>query len=232
MRAGDDRQQQPCRATGAPRTNAAMIWDWFISPPPPRSRCSVPCARSSDRRDQRSLLKVMRALGDLPPELRRQAIDVARRQSIVVRHKPADDEEESVDRRDLVGAAQDVDYRPGTPALLGVPEADKLFARQLEAVGMVFDRLADKSDPPRCVVCRRGSRLTPRPRLPSSVGSSRFHATSCSPSPFAIPARRTIPKTFTSDFSPRSPARAPGTSPPGRLEAPFCPEADPLSSRR
>ena len=101
----------------------------------------------------------MRALGDLPPELRRQAIDVARRQSIVVRHKPADDEGESVDRRDLVGAAQDVDCRLGTPALLGVPEADKLFAQQLEAVGMVFDRLADKSDPLRCVVCRAGLAL-------------------------------------------------------------------------
>ena len=34
--------------------------------------------------------------------------------------------------------------------------ADKLFARQLEAVGTVFDRLADKSDPPRCVVCLAG----------------------------------------------------------------------------
>ena len=205
---------------GAPRTNAAMIWDWFISPPPPRLRCSVPCARSSDRRDQRSLPKVRRALGDLPPELRRQAIDVARRQSIVVPRKPPDDEEESVDRRDLVGPPKNVDYCPGTPALLGVPEADKLFARQLKAVGMVFDRFADKSDPPRCVVCLRGLRLTPRPRLPSSVGSSRFYATSSSPSPFAGPARPTIPKTFTSDSSRRSAARALGTSLPGRLDGP------------
>ena len=110
----------------------------------------------------------MRALGDLPPEPRRQAIDVARRQSIVVRHKPADDEGESVDRRDLVGAAQDVDCRLGTPALLGVPE-DKLFARQLKAVGMVFDRLADKSDPPRCVVCLAG--LAPDPiSVPAVIG--------------------------------------------------------------
>jgi DNA-binding transcriptional LysR family regulator len=38
-----------------------------------------------------------------------------------------------------------------------------------------------------------------------------------------IPARRTIPKTFTSDFSLRSPARERATSPPGRPEAPFWP---------
>ena len=53
----------------------------------------------------------------------------------------------------------------------------------------------------------------------AGVSSSRSYATSCSSSPFAIPARPTIPKTFTSDFSRRSAARAPGTSPPGRLEA-------------
>jgi hypothetical protein len=34
--------------------------------------------------------------------------------------------------------------------------ADRLFARQLEAAGMMFARLADKSDPLRCVVCRTG----------------------------------------------------------------------------
>ena len=31
--------------------------------------------------------------------------------------------------------------------------ADELFARQLQAVGAVYDKLADKSDPLRCVVC-------------------------------------------------------------------------------
>lgn len=31
--------------------------------------------------------------------------------------------------------------------------ADDLFLRQLQAVGAVYDRLADKSDPLRCVVC-------------------------------------------------------------------------------
>lgn len=31
--------------------------------------------------------------------------------------------------------------------------ADELFARQLQAVGEVYDKLADRSDPLRCAVC-------------------------------------------------------------------------------
>jgi hypothetical protein len=41
--------------------------------------------------------------------------------------------------------------------------ADELFLRQLKAVGLVYDRLADKGDPLRCAVCR--TLLAPPPGL-------------------------------------------------------------------